>query len=129
MKFYQTKAPGFGIVKTLNIDEICPSTEYAVNDNIEPLLQCVLHYRRIELIHTGMRWFDLKRYGIEISHAIGKEPRIETLTKLDPRRALQIPNEVIAAGIEPNNRSNVALSSGAEYSKITPEPKAELISK
>ncbi|MDD6006855.1 MAG: RagB/SusD family nutrient uptake outer membrane protein [Bacteroidales bacterium] len=129
VKFYQTKDPGFGIVKTLNIDEICPSTEYAVNDNIEPLLQCVLHYRRIELIHTGMRWFDLKRYGIEISHAIGKEPRIETLTKLDPRRALQIPNEVIAAGIEPNNRSNVALSSGAEYSKITPEPKAELISK
>lgn len=129
VKFYRTKDPGFGIVKQLNIDEICPSTEYAVSDNIEPLLQCILHFRRIELIHTGMRWFDLKRYGIEISHAIGKEPRIETLTKLDPRRALQIPNEVIAAGIEPNNRSNVALTSGAEYSKIAPAPKAELISK
>lgn len=129
VKFYSTKDPGFGIVKQLNIDEICPSTEYAVSDNIEPLLQCILHFRRIELIHTGMRWFDLKRYGIEISHAIGKEPRIETLTKLDPRRALQIPNEVIAAGIEPNNRSNVALTSGAEYSKIAPAPKAELISK
>ena len=32
----------------------------------EAMLQCVLGFRRIETLQTGLRWFDIKRYGIEI---------------------------------------------------------------
>jgi len=75
------------------------------------LLYCALHFRRIETIFTGLRWFDVKRYGIEITHYIGKDKAIK-LTWDDPRRALQLPAEVIAAGMEPNERLNVSNPSG-----------------
>lgn len=91
------------IVKPVNTDLVCPSTLYRVTDEMMPFLQCVLHYRRLETIYDGFRWFDIKRHGIEITHKIGRD-RIETLTWNDPRRALQIPTEVISAGLEPNLR-------------------------
>ena len=101
--FYATDKDGFGIVKPLHIDEVYPGSGYSVNSAIEPYLQCVLHFRRIENIHNGMRWFDIKRYGLEITHVIGTD-RVENLTMLDSRKAIQIPAEVIAAGMEPNER-------------------------
>ncbi|MDR0505846.1 MAG: RagB/SusD family nutrient uptake outer membrane protein [Dysgonamonadaceae bacterium] len=97
----------YGIIKPLNMEKIDPnwkltgdSTEIAKQT---AYLQCVLHFRRIETIFDGFRWFDIKRYGIEITHKIGLS-RVETLTWDDPRRALQIPSEIISAGMEPNNR-------------------------
>ena len=101
--FYTDPDLGYGIVKPLNIDELYPC-EYSVNDDIEPLLQCMLHFRRIQTVHTGMRFFDLKRYAIEYSHVIGKEARVETLTKFDKRRAIQIPYEALQGGMQPTYR-------------------------
>ena len=72
------------------------------------------HFRRIVTVHNGMRFFDLKRYGIEYTHVIGKESRTETMTMLDPRKALQIPNEVISAGLEPNDRIKQLPAGGQE---------------
>lgn len=103
INFYQTRDPGYGIVKPLHIDEVNPSDTYALTPAIEPFIQCALHFRRIETIEDGLRWFDIKRYGIEIEHKIGKD-RVETLTLNDPRRALQIPTDVLSAGFEPNIR-------------------------
>ena len=96
----------FGIAKPINIDVVCPSDRYKLTADIEPYLQCVQHFRRIEFIHRGMRWFDIKRFGLSFKHVIGKDARVETLQVLDPRLALQIPNEIIAAGIDPNNRNH-----------------------
>lgn len=90
--------------------------------DIEPYLNCVLHFRRLETIHDGTRFFDLKRYGIEYEHWIGKAEKdlapaqIIKLTWNDPRRAIQIPQEVIAAGL-PGNPAVEAVSG-------TPEAKA-----
>lgn len=103
---FYTPDQKYGIVKPLHIDEIAPSDQYSVTPTIEPYLQCVLHFRRIETIFDGYRWFDIKRYGIEIEHKIGQS-RVETLTKDDPRRALQLPAEVIAAGMTPTIRHKV----------------------
>lgn len=64
-------------------------------------LNCVLHFRRLETIHEGMRWFDIKRYGIEVRHKQGLDPEI-ILAWDDPRRAIQIPSTVIEAGMQPN---------------------------
>jgi len=79
------------------------SPDFIVTGNQKPYIDCVLHFRRLETIFDGLRWFDIKRYGIEITHKIGKD-RVENLTWNDPRRALQIPNEVISAGMTPNLR-------------------------
>ncbi|MDR2622396.1 MAG: RagB/SusD family nutrient uptake outer membrane protein [Dysgonamonadaceae bacterium] len=97
--FYTESRPLF--VQKYNTEKISP--DFIVTEDQKPLLDCVLHFRRLETIFDGLRWFDIKRYGIEISHKIGKN-RVETLTWDDPRRALQIPQEVIQAGMEPNNR-------------------------
>ncbi len=81
----------------------------------EAMLQCVLSLRRIETIGQGIRWFDVKRYGIEIPRRrmskAGKVLRVtDILTKDDNRRALQLPLKVISAGLPANVRTNSAAS-------------------
>jgi len=75
----------------------------------ETMLQCVLGFKRIENMSLGLRWFDVNRYGIEIYRrymkADGTPDHIsDTLTKDDPRRAVQIPQRVLDAGFEANPR-------------------------
>ena len=88
-------------VKKLNASKM--SSSFIVSAAQEPFIHCILHFRRIETMFDGYRWFDLKRYGIEIKHNIGTS-RVETLVYNDPRRALQLPQEVISAGMVPNPR-------------------------
>lgn len=88
-------------VKKLNANKM--SSSFVVTTTQLPFINCILHFRRIETIFDGFRWFDLKRYGIEITHAIGKG-RTETLLYNDERRAIQLPQEVISSGITPNPR-------------------------
>ncbi|MDR0681459.1 MAG: RagB/SusD family nutrient uptake outer membrane protein [Dysgonamonadaceae bacterium] len=111
--FYTESRPLF--VQKFNTEKISP--DFIVTNEQKPLLDCVLHFRRLETIFDGMRWFDIKRYGIEITHKIGTS-RIETLTWDDPRRALQIPQEVIQAGMDPNNRTLDLPATGVEQLKI-----------
>ncbi len=76
----------------------------------ECMIQCLLGFRRIEGFALGLRWWDVKRYGIEIWRrtmgADGTPARQDdVLLKDDPRRAIQLPKLVIAAGMEPNPRN------------------------
>ena len=104
-KFYSASGEGryYGIMKDIHIDEVCPSDKYRLTEEMIPYLQCIQHYRRIETIHNGMRWFDIKRYGLSFTHKIGKN-RVERLYTLDPRYAIQIPSEVLSAGFTENPR-------------------------
>lgn len=75
----------------------------------ECMLQCMLDFRRVETLHFGSRWFDIKRYGIEIPRRMlnaAGVPALQTdfLSKNDPRRAFQIPLQVRDAGLEANPR-------------------------
>ncbi|MBR1801462.1 MAG: RagB/SusD family nutrient uptake outer membrane protein [Bacteroidaceae bacterium] len=74
----------------------------------ENLIHAVLHARRVTCIHEGLRWFDVKRYGIEIYRRNIKDESYitvyDTMAKDDPRRAIQLPSHVITAGIKPNPR-------------------------
>ncbi len=75
----------------------------------ETMLQGVLSLKRLENLGEGQRWWDIKRYGIEIWRRtldIYGKPAVLTdnLTKDDPRRAIQIPQRVVAAGYEANPR-------------------------
>ncbi len=60
------------------------------------LLRYILHSRRLETVHDGMRFFDLKRFNIDYKHWIGcndglTPAREVVLTYDDPRRALTMP--------------------------------------
>ena len=73
----------------------------------ENLIHAILHARRVTTLHEGLRWQDIKRYGIEIYRRAVKEGNVtvyDTMTKDDPRRAIQLPANVIQAGITPNPR-------------------------
>ena len=75
----------------------------------ECMLQCVLGMRRIECMPLGLRWFDIKRYGIEIIRrtmtASGIPDKVtDRLGKDDPRRAMQLSPKVISSGVIPNPR-------------------------
>ena len=100
--------PGYGIIKEIHIDEVCPSTEYQLTADKLPVMQCIQHFRRITTVHTGQRWFDIKRLGLSITHRIATtadgQYKDEVLETLDPRYAIQIPYEVVSAGFEPNAR-------------------------
>lgn len=76
----------------------------------ESMIQLVLQCRRYETLQEGKRWFDIKRWGIEIPRRTmdgsGYPKEItDWLTVDDPRRAVQIPMTVVSAGYEPNPRA------------------------
>ena len=73
------------------------------------MLQCVINARRIEQLELGMRWFDVKRFGIVIPRRLCNAAGVpDTYTDWlevdDPRRAIQIPLRVRDAGYTPNQR-------------------------
>ena len=85
----------------------------------ESMLQCVLGFKRIENAAQGLRWLDVKRYGIEITRrTLEPDPAagqydaaykilkgdVDVLKVDDPRRAMQIPPDIQTAGIAPNPR-------------------------
>lgn len=75
----------------------------------ESLVHYILQCRRVLTLHEGLRWFDIKRYGIEVRRwQVASDNVTEVLkAKLpvgDPRRAVQIPSDVRAAGFPPNPR-------------------------
>ena len=74
----------------------------------ENMLHFILHARRILTLHEGLRWGDIKRYGITIYRRTVEKQIITVTDEMkvdDPRRALQIPNTVIGAGLTPNPRN------------------------
>ena len=46
----------------------------------------------------GGRWFDIKRFDIEITHEAYQTGATDVLARRDLRRAVQIPEEVISYG-------------------------------
>lgn len=103
-EYYTNEAPT--PKKKLNPDfmEIVEGSEQ------ESFIHCILFMRRNEFIHEGMRWFDIKRYGIEICrrqvNGIDVVSVDDVLKVRDNRRAMQLPDDVITAGITPNPRDN-----------------------
>lgn len=88
----KTLSPGFSVAEGIQ----------------ENLIHYVLQCRRILTLHEGLRWFDVKRYGIEVPRyqiqSSGAVKVLDVLKKDDPRRALQLPQDVISAGVEANPR-------------------------
>jgi len=77
---------------------------YQLTSNQESIVACALDFRRVEFLHEGLRWFDIQRHRIPVTHTTHTGETM-TLGADDPRRVLQIPREAVAmGGLEPNPR-------------------------
>ena len=80
------------------------SPDYIIPAEAVPYMNCLNYWRRYETNFTGLRFFDLKRWGMEWTHvAYVNGANVDyTMTWNDPRRALEVPEDAIAAGLEPS---------------------------
>lgn len=117
---YNYSVPYIGKVaqtaQTLNPKkELFPAFAIDKGKTQENMLHALLFMRRYEFIHEGMRWFDTRRFGITVYRLLIDEDA-QTILQItdkisdedgipDPRRALQLPSDVIAAGLTPNPRT------------------------
>ena len=75
------------------------------------LLQHLLQCRRVATAHEGLRWFDIRRYGIEVFRFVhdakdrAKFTVAKTLSSWDEHTTFQIPQNVRNAGMEPTPRT------------------------
>lgn len=93
------------VASTDNIDEASIKTYYGVTDIQEGLIYTILDYKQTEFVHEGMRWFDIIRNGIEITHQNNDGSDKVVLTVDHPHRVFQIPAAAAAqAGLALNPR-------------------------
>ena len=98
------------------------SSSYVIPAEATPYMNCLNELRRWETSFEGLRFFDLKRWGIEYKHVYNVTADETTLTVNDPRRAIEVPWEVISAGLEPSrpqtsaySNANLVLFDAKEY--------------
>ncbi|NRS89214.1 hypothetical protein HNQ02_002136 [Flavobacterium sp. 7E] len=69
----------------------------------EAMMAFIISERRKEFLGEGLRWWDIKRFNIAVTH-VDVTGQTFTLEKVDPKKAVQIPLGAIASGIEANPR-------------------------
>ena len=85
------------------------TTQKAVNfygtgaDTASALVNSTLFFKRVAYIHEGMRWLDIVRLKLSVTHHT-VEGQTLTLTGDDKRKLLQLPVEVKESGVELNPR-------------------------
>ncbi|MRT93244.1 RagB/SusD family nutrient uptake outer membrane protein [Ancylomarina sp. 16SWW S1-10-2] len=81
---------------------------YETDEEIAELTESMWKFyhdlKRKDFIHEGMRWFDIRRFELEVTHETA-EGEIYKLEAKDPKKALQIPEIAIANGLQPNKRN------------------------
>lgn len=101
------------------------SSSYVVPQNAVSIMNFINDFRRYETCFEGLRFFDLKRWGIEYSHTEGVNSTEYKLTSTDARRAIEIPWEVLSSGME-SSRPKVSDQSPADEAKA-PSPDAYVV--
>lgn len=99
---YAPVTPAFNTMRTIR--KVFHPQGFTVEQGTqENLLQLILQMRRITTMHEGQRFIDVKRYGIEFSHNLdGENPLV--FHAADKRGAIQLPEDVVKAGLEANPR-------------------------
>jgi starch-binding outer membrane protein, SusD/RagB family len=78
-------------------------TYYGTSDLRLALIQALLDFKRAEFVQEGMRWFDLLRYNLPVTHTT-TDGQTLVLEAGDKRRVFQIPESARLSGIELNPR-------------------------
>ncbi len=69
----------------------------------EAMMKFIIDERRKEFLREGMRWWDIKRFKMAITHK-DVEGNVYELKEEDLRKAVQIPQKAIINGIQENPR-------------------------
>jgi len=72
-------------------------------DERQATLATLLDFKRAEFVQEGMRWFDLLRYNLPVTHNTTDGQKL-VLAASDKRRVFQIPESARLSGVELNPR-------------------------
>ncbi|MFA8434642.1 MAG: RagB/SusD family nutrient uptake outer membrane protein [Marinifilaceae bacterium] len=75
--------------------------EKIYQDNRRILYRLIMEERRREFAEEGLRWFDIRRLKLEVTH-VNLAGETKVLKADDSRKVLQIPNAALINGIEGN---------------------------
>lgn len=70
----------------------------------ENIVQAVLDFKRREFIFEGIRWFDILRHRLPVTHRSYDQQEVYFLGPNDNRRMFQLPGEVVLSGVQQNPR-------------------------
>jgi len=107
MKTYYSNASNPNCFSSWDFVSQNVSSEYVIPEEATHYMNCLNDFRRFENACEGLRYFDMKRWGLEMSHDVGVETVTYTLDANDSRRAIEVPWEAMSAGLE-SSRSQVA---------------------
>lgn len=94
------------------------SADFIITEDLVPYMNCLNDMRRYYTAWTGLRFFDVKRWGYEYEHHYGPDDEVFKLEWNSPNRAIEVPQEVMGAGME-TSRPQVAKQGGDSFSKST----------
>jgi hypothetical protein len=69
---------------------------------VKTLLLCVMDLRRVEFMFEGMRYFDILRWNIPVTHTRTRDNMSRTMQPDDDMRVLQLPQTTALSGLKPN---------------------------
>ena len=78
----------------------CVSDSFKVKPEAVVYMNCLNDMRRYETAFEGLRFFDLKRWGMPYKHDIGLDATEYKMESNSPKRALELPWETLASGME-----------------------------
>lgn len=95
------------LTATQMIAQIGDASEYApyyeLSNDQSKLIKFIAEIRRREFYNEGLRWFDIKRFNIPVTHDF-IDQNSDVLTADDNRKAVQIPISARTFGLEANPR-------------------------
>lgn len=77
---------------------------YSINEKQTSFVKFISEMKRRESYHEGLRWFDIKRFDLEVSHSVSRSGTPNILPKGDNRRLLNIPKNALKFGLVDNPR-------------------------
>lgn len=96
------------------------SPSYVIPAEAVPYMNCLNDFRRFETAWDGLRFFDLKRWGVEYAHYYGPENETYFLAWNDPRRAIEIPQDALVAGLEPSQPTTKTSDDASKHATTLP---------
>mgnify|MGYP003477527190 FL=1 len=100
--YASTRITGYSSA-THRITETKINNYYGTSDLQDGILQTILDFKRAEFAQEGMRWFDILRHKIVVTHRTSEGDEIE-LGENDLRRVLQIPESAKLSEVDQNPR-------------------------
>ena len=79
---------------------------YNASSENEGILELILDERKKEFWDHGLRWFDIKRFNLPVTHIVPESEGggVFELSANDLRKAVQIPSDAQSFGLTPNPR-------------------------